>query len=82
MLLSLYGVTASGQRVLIGDTQLGQFLNPTTLSDSYGFVVTNFSQYAWLEAEIDDPSLPGGNAATECDETDNVTVISLTGLCL
>lgn len=81
VVLSLYGVTATGQRVLIGDTTLGMFLNPTTLSDSYGFLVTNFSQYAWLEAEIDDPALSAGGAATECDETDNVAVISLTGLC-
>jgi hypothetical protein len=81
VVMALYGVDASGNRTLIGDTTLGAFLSPETQGDAHTFTVTGFGAYAWLEAVVDDPALSNGGAANECNELDNALVIPLTGLC-
>lgn len=84
VVVALYGVTASGNRTLLDSQTLGLFLPGGRTSDAYEFHVSGWSAYARLEAVVDDPVVSGvavDGVAKECDETDNVTVISLAGLC-
>jgi hypothetical protein len=83
--LSLYGSKSSGARTLIDYQALGVEIGPGEITDTYEIVVpaSVWSKYESLVAVVDDPEISGleYGMANECYETDNETVIALTGVC-
>lgn len=81
--VSLYGVNGS-TRSLIASQPINQYVHPGALTAGYVFQVSNWQQYQYLIAVVDDPNFgPLGSAgqANECDETDNDVIVQLVGFC-